>query len=84
MIGNYIDKQTGLEAGKELTESSESSSSESSSAEAIIIVEESKESDSDYTPYNAPINPEKKNIKVIHVNKKCAYKKTKPRRRNPA
>jgi len=66
-----------------MTESSESSSSESSSAEAITIVEESEESDSDYTPCNAPINPEKKNIKVIHVNKKSAYKKAKPTARDP-
>src|SRR6266496_6368567 len=43
-----------------MTESSESSSSESSSAEAITIVEKSEESDSDYMPYNTPINPEKK------------------------
>src|SRR5947207_3412787 len=37
-----------------MTESSESSSSEPSSAEAITIVEESEESDSDYTPCNTP------------------------------
>ena len=49
-----------------MTESSESSSSESSSAEAITIVEESEESDSDYTPCNTPINPEKKNIKEYY------------------
>ena len=67
-----------------MTESSESSSSESSSAEAITIVKESEESDSDYTPYNTPINPEKKILKVMHVNKKSGNKKMKPRRRNPA
>src|SRR6266542_968872 len=61
-----------------MTKSSESSSSKSSSAEAITIVEESEESDSDYTSCNTLINPEKKNIEVIHVNKKSAYKKVKP------
>ncbi len=75
-IENYVEERTGLELGKELTDSSESSSAEA-------ITEETEESDSDYMPCNAPINPEKKNIKVIHVNKKCAYKWAKPRR-NPA
>ena len=56
-IGNYVEEQTGLEAGKELTESSESSSFKLSSAEAITIVKESEEYDSDYTPCNASIDP---------------------------
>ena len=63
-IKNYLEEQTGIEFGKELTDSYDS------------------ESNSDYTPCNVPINPEKKNIKVIHMNKKTAYKKAKPKR-NP-
>ena len=47
-IENYVEEKTGVEPGKELTDSTDSD-------------------------YNAPINPEKKNIKVIHVNKKSAY-----------
>jgi hypothetical protein len=63
----YVEERTGLELGKELTDSSESSSAE----EAYTIEEGPKESV--FTPLN----------KVIHVNKKSAYKKVKPRR-NPA
>jgi hypothetical protein len=61
-IGNYVEEQTGLEAGRELTDSSESSSAE----ETTIIIEETEESDSDYAPCRAdprritPICPEKK------------------------
>ena len=65
-IENYVEERTGLELGKELTDSSESSSAE----EAYTIEEGPKESV--FTPLN----------KVIHVNKKYAYK-AKPRR-NPA
>ncbi|PKK64490.1 hypothetical protein RhiirC2_787423 [Rhizophagus irregularis] len=35
-IGNYVEEQTGLEAGKELTDSSESSSAEEDSNQEII------------------------------------------------
>src|SRR5204863_3171050 len=58
-IENYIEEQTGLEPGKELTDSSESSSAE----EAYTIEKGPKESV--FTPLN----------KVIHVKKKSDNKK---------
>jgi hypothetical protein len=69
-IGNYVEEQTGLEAGRELTDSSDSSLAE----ETITIIEESEESDSDYAPCRA--DPSRKITPI------CLEKKVKPRR-NP-
>ncbi|GBB99647.1 hypothetical protein RclHR1_35930001 [Rhizophagus clarus] len=70
-IGTYIEKQTGLEADKELTDSFESSL-----AEEAYTIEEPRESDSDNMP---PIIIKRK---IHNENKKSVNKKVKPRR-NP-
>ncbi|GBB86245.1 hypothetical protein RclHR1_12680011 [Rhizophagus clarus] len=70
-IGTYVEKQTGLEAGKELTDSSESSL-----AEEAYTIEELRESNSDNMP---PIIIKRK---IHNENKKSDNKTMKPRR-NP-
>ncbi|RIA90971.1 hypothetical protein C1645_737448 [Glomus cerebriforme] len=72
-IGNYVKEQTGLEAGKELIDSSESSSAK----ETITIMVKSEESDSDYAPCKAPIISEKRIHKVKCMKKKSGNKKYK-------
>jgi predicted nuclease with TOPRIM domain len=57
-------------------------SSSESGEETITIMEESEESDSDYTPCKASIDLEKKVRKVKCVREKSSNKKAKPRR-NP-
>ena len=66
-VGELFDMRHCNCSKKNINSSSETSSSETDSSE---------ESDTDYAPYKAPINPKKKDEDVV----KSGYKKVKPRR----